>query len=265
VIEYRWAKSRYEDRLPALAADLVRRQVDVIVTVGVFAAALAAKTATTIIPIVFNVGVDPVGSGLVASLQRPGGNLTGVSQFSGDLVPKRLELLHELVPTATLVALFVNPDNSSTAASSTRAGTAAASALGLEIRVVQVSARRDFDSAFASLIRLRAGGLVLASDPLFTIHRGELIDLAARHRVPAIYHLREFAADGGLMSYGPNLIDAYHRTGVFAGKIFKGEKAADLPVQQVERVELVVNLKAAKTIGVDVPASLLARADEIIE
>jgi ABC-type uncharacterized transport system substrate-binding protein len=261
-IEYRWAESHY-DRLPAMAADLVRRQVTVIAAIG-GPAALAAKAATATIPIVFVTAVDPVEAGLVASLNRPGGNLTGVSSLNSELVPKRLELLHELLPTATIFALLVNPTGPN-AQPQSRELQAAAQALGLHSHVLHASSERDFDTVFASLLQLQAGGLVIATDGLF-IGRGEQLGaLTVRHRVPAIFQYREFAAGGGLMSYGGSLADAYWRVGQYTGRLLKGEKPADLPVQQATKVELIINLKTAKALGLTVPDTLLARADEVIE
>jgi putative ABC transport system substrate-binding protein len=262
-IEYRWAEGSY-DRYPALLADLVHRQVTVIVSSGGTPAALAAKAATTTIPIVFQLGVDPVTVGLVASLNRPGGNLTGVTILSVEVGPKRLELLHELVPTATVVALLVNPTSPLTEALS-RDAQAAARTLGLELHVLHASTERDFDTVFANLVQLRAGALVIGGDVLFANFSNQLAALALRHAVPAIFQFREFAAAGGLMSYGTSLTDVYRQIGVYTGRILKGEKPAELPVQQVTKVELIINLKTAKALGLTVPLSLLGRADEVIE
>jgi putative ABC transport system substrate-binding protein len=262
-IEYRWAEGRY-DRLPALAADLVRRQVNVIAAIGGIPVALAAKAATTTIPIVFQIGADPVGTGLVASLNRPGGNLTGVATLNAELAPKKLELLHEIVPSATTIVLLVNPTNpvSETLSRDTQA---AARTLGLGLHVLQASAERDFTTVFATLGQLRAGGLVIGNDPFFNAHVQEFGALTVRHAVPAIFQYREFAAAGGLMSYGTDFADSYRLVGVYAGQILKGEKPADLPVQQVTKIELVINLKTAKALGLTVPLPLLAFADEVIE
>jgi putative ABC transport system substrate-binding protein len=262
-IEYRWAEGSY-DRYPALLADLVHRQVTVIVSSGGTPAALAAKAATTTIPIVFQLGVDPVTVGLVASLNRPGGNLTGVTILSVEVGPKRLELLHELVPTATVVALLVNPTSPLTEALS-RDAQAAARTLGLELHVLHASTERDFDTVFANLVQLRAGALVIGGDVLFANFSNQLAALAFRHAVPAIFQFREFAAAGGLMSYGTSLTDVYRQIGVYTGRILKGEKPAELPVQQVTKVELIINLKTAKALGLTVPLTLLGRADEVIE
>jgi putative ABC transport system substrate-binding protein len=260
-IEYRFAEGQY-DRLPAMAADLVRRQVAVIAANG--PAVVAAKAATATIPIVFSVGLDPVALGLVASLNRPGGNLTGVTVLFDEIGPKRLELLHELVPTATIIALLLNPTYPS-AENQSRDLQTAARTLGLQLHVLHASTERDFDTAFATMVRLRAGALVIGNDPFFNSRSEQLAALSVRHAMPTIFQNREFAAAGGLMSYGGSIADTYRVVGVYTGRILQGEKPADLPVQQVTKVEMIVNLKAAKALGLKVPLSLLGRADEVIE
>ena len=263
-IEYRWAEGQ-NDRLPALAADLVRRQVTVIATIGSTPAALAAKAASTTIPIVFQVGSDPVEVGLVASLARPGGNLTGVTNLNIELGPKRLELLHELIPTATVVGLLVNPTSPNLAESSAKDLQAAARILGLQLHILHASSERDFDTVFATLHQLQAHALVIGPDAFFIARSEQLGALTARHAVPAITQYREFAAAGGLMSYGGSTKDADRRAGIYAGRVLRGERPAELPVQQTAQVELVINLKTAKALGIMVPTSLLGRADEVIE
>ena len=260
-IEYRWADGQY-DRLPALADDLVSRQVAVIATNG--PATLVAKSATAKIPIVFLTGANPVEGGLVTSLSRPGGNLTGVTTLSDEILPKRLELLHELMPTATVIAALLNPTNPASVALS-RDLQSAARTLGLQLHILHASAARDFDPAFATLDELRAAGLVISADPLFNVRSQQLAGMTLRHAVPAIYQYRDFAAAGGLMSYGGSLNDSFRLQGAYVGRILKGEKPADLPVQQATKVELIINLKTAKTLGITFPQTLLARADEVIE
>jgi putative ABC transport system substrate-binding protein len=262
-IEYRWADGR-TDRLPAMVADLVHRRVAVIAATTT-PAALAAKAATTTIPIVFETGGDPVKLGLVASLNRPGGNVTGVTQTNVETVPKRLQFLHELLPTARIMALLVNPAEPALAEVYTKEVQAAARALGLELHVLNASTERDFDGVFAKLIQLRAGGLVIGPGAFFTSRSEHLGALTFRNAVPAIYHTREFAVAGGLLSYGAALADAYRLTGNYTGRVLKGEKPADLPVQQATKVELYINLKTAKALGVNVPNTLIGRADEVIE
>jgi putative tryptophan/tyrosine transport system substrate-binding protein len=262
-IEYRWAEGQY-DRFPVLAADLVRRQVDVIAALGGTVSVLAAKSATTSIPIVFLTGGDPVESGLVTSLSRPGGNLTGVTVLSVELAAKLLELGHELAPAAAVMALLVNP-TSTFAETQSRDAQAAARKLGLQLQILHASTERDFDAVFATSAQLRAGALVIGPDAFFTNNRERLATLAVRHALPAIYGLREFAEAGGLMSYGPSVVDASRLAGIYAGRILKGEKPADLPVQRVTKVELVINAKTAAALGLTIPPTLLARADEVIE
>jgi putative ABC transport system substrate-binding protein len=262
-IEYRWAEGR-SDRLPSLVADLVQRKVNVIAATTT-QAALAAKAATTTIPIVFETASDPVRLGLVTSLNRPGGNVTGVTQANVEVAPKRLELLHELAPTAGVMALLVYPGNPTLAEANTKEIQAAARTLGLELHVLNASSERDFDAVFAKLTQLRAGGLVIGSDPFFTSRSEQLAALTIRHAVPAIYAWREFAVAGGLLSYGADITEAYRLAGVYTGRVVKGDKPADLPVQQVTKVELVINLKTAKTLGLNIPNTLIGRADEVIE
>ena len=262
-IEYRWAEGR-TDRLPEMAADLVHRQVTVIAATTT-PAALAAKAATTTIPIVFETGGDPVRLDLVASLSRPGGNVTGVTQWNSEVMPKRLELLHELVPSATIVPVLVNPTNPALAEFVLRSSQAAAQTLGLNLHVLNASTESDFDGVFASVIQLRAGGLVIGADPFFTSRQEQLAALALRHAVPTVYEIRAFAAAGGLVSYGGSLTDSYRLVGVYAARILKGEKPGELPVQQGTKVALFLNLKTARALSLTVPTALLVRADEVIE
>jgi putative ABC transport system substrate-binding protein len=263
-IEYRWAEGQ-NDRLPALAADLVGRQVTVITVPASTPGALAAKAATTTIPIIFYIGLDPVELGLVASLNRPGGNLTGVTTLNVELGPKRLELLHELVPTATIIAVLVNPANPINSETTLRDLQTAAGTLGLQLHVLHASTERDFDTVFASLVQMRAGALVIGNDALFLSRSEKLAVLTVRHSVPTIHQYRNFAVAGGLMSYGSATADLSRQVGVYTGRVLRGEKPADLPVQQVTKVELFINLKTAKALGLTVPLPLLARADEVIE
>ena len=261
-VEYRWAEGRY-DRLSELAADLVSRKVDVIVT-GSTLSARAAKNATSTTPVVFTMVSDPVGAGFVASLPRPGGNLTGFSDIAIELEPKRVELLSELVPQAGVIALLVNPKFPA-AERIIEDAREAARAKGLQLQILKAGTESEIDAAFPSVIQLQAGGLVIGTDPFFFNRREQLVSLAARHSVPAIYELREFAAAGGLISYGTSLTAAYRQVGGYVRKILNGTKPADLPVQQPTTFELVVNLKTAKALGLTVPPSVLARADEVIE
>jgi len=263
-IEYRWAEDQ-NDRLPALAADLVSRRVAVIATAGDVFGMVAAKAATTTIPIVFVTGRDPVELGLVASLSRPGGNLTGVTTLSTELEPKRLELLHEAVPTATTIGALVNPTSRNVEVLS-RNLQAAAGTLGLKLQILNARTESELDNVFATLIQLQAGGLVISTDALFISQSERLAALSVRHAVPAIFQFRAFAAAGGLMSYGEGSIaDFYRQSGVYTGRILKGESPADMPVQQATKVELSINLKTAKALGLTFPPPLLARAEHVIE
>ena len=263
VSEYRWAEGHY-DRLPALATDLVSRHVDLIVAIGGAPSALAAKNATSTIPIVFTELGDPVGFGLVASLARPGGNLTGFGNLTVEMTPKRLELFCELVPKATVIALLVNPDNKMTE-QHIKITQEAARVKGIQLPVLKAGTEGEIDTAFASLGQLQAGGMVVAADIFFGSRLEQLVALASRHSVPAIYAYRQFAAAGGLISYGIDFLALNRQAGIYAGRILKGERPADLPVQQPTTFELVVNLKTAKALGLTVPPSILARADEVIE
>jgi putative tryptophan/tyrosine transport system substrate-binding protein len=263
-IEYRWAENQY-DRFPALLEDLVRRKVTVIAAVTGTPPALAAKAATTTIPIIFVTAGDPVALGLVASLNRPGGNLTGVATLTVELGAKQLEVLHELVPTATIIALVVNPTNPTNAERLSRDLQAAAHTLGLQLHVLHASTERDFDAVFASLPRLRAGALVIGSDPFFNSRSQQLVALALHHAMPTMYPFREYVIAGGLISYGNSFADAHRQVGVYTGRILKGAKPADLPVQQATKVELFINLKTANALGLTIPPSIMVRADEVIE
>jgi putative ABC transport system substrate-binding protein len=262
--EYLWAENRYE-RLPALAAELVRRRVAVIVAGGSTPAAHALKAATQTIPIVFLVGPDPVAGGLVASLNRPGGNLTGVRVLTSEVIAKNFELLHELLPAATLIAVFVHPDNAQEIEAVTRQAEVAAGAFGLRLLVLKAGNQSEIDAAFATLVQQRAGGLVVSGETFFITASDQIIGLAARYSVPTIYQYRESPAAGGLMSYGIDNREAYRIVGAYAGRILKGDKPADLPVQQSTKIELVINMKTAKTLGLTFPTALLVRADEVIE
>jgi putative tryptophan/tyrosine transport system substrate-binding protein len=262
-IEFRWAEGRH-DRLPDLAADLVARQVTVIVAPGGAPAALAAKSVTTSIPIVFEMGADPIAIGLVASLARPGGNLTGISSLNVEVTPKRLEILHEAIPTGAVVAVLLNP-TSPTADSQFKQLQEAARTLALRLHVLHASTEGDFDKVFATLLQLRPKGLVVASDTFFATHSEQLAALTARHAMPAIHQSRDFALAGGLMSYGGSFVESHRQAGVYTGRILKGDKPAGLPVQQVTKVELLINLKTAKALGVTFPLALSGRADQVIE
>ena len=263
VVEYRWPEGNY-DRLPTLAADLVRLQVAVIAAVGGEPSPLAAKAATATIPIVFSIGGDPVRLGLVASLNRPGGNITGVNFFQSDLGAKRLGLLHELLPKASVIGMLVNPTFGD-AETHVRDAKEAALPLGVQIHVVRARTTDDFDTAFATLAQQKIDALLLANDAFFLSERRKLIALAARYAIAAVYFWREFAVDGGLMSYSPSLSQAYRQVGIYTGKILNGAKPADLPVVQATKFEFVINLKTAKTLGLTFPSGLLAIADEVIE
>ena len=262
-IEYRWAEGHF-DRLPALAADLVGRKVDLIASLGGFPAVAAAKGATSTIPVVFETGVDPVAAGLVVSLGRPGGNLTGVSIMHGGLMPKRLELLSELVPQARLIALLTNPNNEF-AKTWTGVMQEAASAKGMQLHILKAGTEGEIDAAFASLVERQAGALLISADVFFNSRREQLVALAARHAIPMMSEVREAVVVGGLISYGPSNTGIFRQLGIYAGKILDGAKPADLPVEQPTKFELVINLKTANTLGLTVPQSLLARADEVIE
>ncbi|MGC1693009.1 MAG: ABC transporter substrate-binding protein [Pseudolabrys sp.] len=262
-IEYRWANGQYQ-RLPDLAADLVRRHV-ALIAAGSTPAALAAKAATTTIPIVFEMAGDPVRIGLVAGLDRPGGNVTGVANMNIQMTPKRLQLLHEAVPSAKVMALLVNPANSTVAETQSREAFSVAPTLGVGLHVLHASTERDLDAVFAHLIQSRAGGLVIAAEPLFSSLNKQFAELTVRHAVPAITGGRDFAAAGGLLSYGADTRQAYRLAGIYTGQVLKGEKPANLPIQQSTKVELVINLKTAKVLGLNIPNTLIGRADEVIE
>jgi putative ABC transport system substrate-binding protein len=263
IVEYRWAEDRYE-RLPELAADLVRRRVVLIAATGGSPAALAAKSATTTIPIVFQIGVDPVKAGLVASLSRPGGNITGFANLALEIGPKRLELLHSVVPNATELAVLINPARSN-AQVETKDIQAAADRIRVGLHVLHASSERDFENVFATSAKLKLGGVVISGDPFFNTRSEQLAATAVRYATPAIYQFHEFAAAGGLASYGSSIKNTHREAGIYTGRILKGEKPADLPVQEPTKVELIINLKTAKALGLEIPPSILTSADEVIE
>jgi putative ABC transport system substrate-binding protein len=263
-IKYRWADG-HTDRLPELAADLVRQKVTVIATPGSTAAALVAKATTTTIPIIFAIGADPVAAGLVPTLNRPGSNITGVATLNAEVGPKRLELLHQVIPAASIVALLINPTNPVISEPLSRDAQGAADTLGIRLHILKASSDGEIEEAFEALHEQQVGGLVIGSDQFFNSRSGQLAALALQHSLPAIYQYRVFTAAGGLISYGASLTDAFQLAGVYTGRILNGEKPADLPVQQSTKVELSVNLKTAKTLGLTIPPSVLVAADEVIE
>jgi putative ABC transport system substrate-binding protein len=263
-IEYRWAEGR-DDRLPEMAAELVRRQVAVIVTPGSITAALAAKAATTTIPIVFASGIDPVNSGLVSNFNRPSGNLTGIFDLSNDLGAKRLGMLHELVPNVSGMTLLVNPRDPIVAEATTKEVETAVRALGLQLQILTASTNLDIDTAFATLVQRKAGALLVSPDVFFTSRRVQLVTLATRHAIPTMYSIREYVQVGGLMSYGRNIAQTWHQVGIYTGRLLKGEKPADLPIVLSAKFEFVINLTTAKALGLTFPPGLLALADEVIE
>jgi len=263
VVEYRWAEGQY-DRLPALAAELVSRQVTVIAATGGEMSPLAAKAATTTIPIVFSLGGDPVEAGLVASLNRPGGNLTGTTLMAVEMAPKRLDILHQLIPNTSTVAMLVNPKYQTTAAE-VRNVEDAARALGIKISVLNASTEDEIDTAFTTIVQQKADALIIGTEPFLLGRRDQLVQLAARHSIPTIYFVREFADAGGLLSYGPSVANGYRQVGIYTGRILGGAKPAELPVLQPTSFQLVINLKTARALRLNVPAALLATADEVIE
>jgi putative ABC transport system substrate-binding protein len=263
-IEFRWADGQ-PGRLPALAADLVRRQVAVIAAPGSAAAGLAAKAATTTIPVVFETGLDPIEAGLVKSLNRPDGNVTGITSLNADVVPKGLELLHELIPQAKKFSVLVNRDYAVIADIIMKGVEASSRAFGLELQVLDANTESDFDAVFAKLVQPRTGGLLIAPNPVFNTRAQQLAALALKYAVPTVHGVREFALAGGLMSYGGNIRESHRQAGIYTGRILKGEKPANLPVQQATKVELYINLKTAKALGVNIPNTLIGRADEVIE
>jgi putative tryptophan/tyrosine transport system substrate-binding protein len=262
-IDFRWSEGQY-DRLPALAADLVRRRVAIIVVSGGAVSALAAKAATSTIPVLFVIGDDPIKFGLVPSLNRPGGNITGITLFISTLMAKRFELLSEVMPVASAICLLVNPKNPN-AETDAKDMESAARVSGRELRVLNASTESEIDSAFKTIVEQRAGALLLGTDPFFYSRRNKFLVLAARHGIPAIYFAREFATAGGLMSYGPSFVSEWHQAGVYAGRILKGDKPSDLPVLQPTKFEFLINLKTAKALGLEIPPTLLALANEVIE
>lgn len=263
-IEYQWADGQ-NDRLPALAADLVRRQVTVIVTPGSVVAALAAKSATKTIPIVFETGVDPVRAGLVKSLNQPDGNITGITSLNAHVAPKRLELMHELLPKAKRFAVLINPANQANLDMTMKGSEEPARAMGLQLHFLNASTEHEIESAFAKLLQLDVGGLIIAADIFFNSRAQQFAALTLKHRVPAAHSVRDFAAGGGLVSYGGDIRESHRQAGIYTGRILKGENPAKLPVQQVTKVELTINLKTAKAFGIDVPNTLIGRADRVIE
>ena len=263
-IEYRWAQGRNE-RLPSMASDLVRQQVKVIIAPGSTPAALAAQAATKTIPIVFEIASDPVELGLVSGLNKPGGNVTGVTTLNLEIGPKRLELLHNLIPSASVIGLLINPTNPRLAEQNIKSLQSAGRTFGLEMRVLQASTEDEFDAVFEELKKIKAGGLLIAADPFFSSHVKQLAALSIRHAVPTVYQFREFAIAGGLLSYGTSFTQSFRTVGNYTGRILKGERPADLPVQQATAVELIINQRTAEALGVTVPQALISRADEVIE
>jgi len=263
-IEYRWAQGRNE-QLPSMASDLVRQQVKVIIAPGSTPAALAAHAATKTIPIVFEIASDPVALGLIASLNKPGGNVTGVTTLNLEIGPKRLELLHSIVPSASVIGLLINPTNPRLAEANVNSMQSAGRNFGLEMHVLHASAENDFDAAFEEAKKIKAGGILIAADPFFSSHVKQLAGLSIRHAVPTVYQFREFAIAGGLLSYGTSFTQSFRTVGNYTGRILKGEKPADLPVQQATAVELIVNQRTAKALGITVPQAMIFRADEVIE